>query len=64
VKQLEGELLSAAAFLPRYLITANKIGLVRLWIRPLPPVSTRMKNGAGGGLPRSAVSMADPEDVG
>ncbi|KAI0042698.1 WD40 repeat-like protein [Auriscalpium vulgare] len=35
VKQLEDDLLTAVMFLPRWLLTASKTGLVKLWIRPL-----------------------------
>ncbi|KAG7448140.1 WD40 repeat-like protein [Guyanagaster necrorhizus] len=35
VKHVEGELLADVAFLPRSLMTATKIGHVKLWIRPL-----------------------------
>lgn len=35
VKQLDADLLTSLAFLPRALITASKAGHVRLWVRPL-----------------------------
>ncbi|KAG2350131.1 WD40 repeat-like protein [Suillus weaverae] len=34
VKQLDADLLTSLAFLPRALITASKAGHVRLWVRP------------------------------
>ena len=43
VKQLENDMLTAIAFLPRWLLTGTKIGHVKLWIRPLPVTSR--KNG-------------------
>jgi hypothetical protein len=36
VKQLENDMLTAIAFLPRWLLTGTKVGHVKLWIRPLP----------------------------
>ena len=42
VKQLENDMLTAIAFLPRWLLTGTKVGHVKLWIRPLP---TLRKNG-------------------
>ena len=42
VKQLENDMLTAIAFLPRWLLTGTKVGHVKLWIRPLP---TSRKNG-------------------
>ncbi|KAG1743390.1 WD40 repeat-like protein [Suillus lakei] len=35
VKQLDADLLTSLAFLPRALLTASKAGHVRLWVRPL-----------------------------
>ncbi|KAG1855090.1 WD40-repeat-containing domain protein [Suillus tomentosus] len=35
VKQLDADLLTSLAFLPRALITASKAGHVRVWVRPL-----------------------------
>ncbi|KAK7040944.1 hypothetical protein VNI00_009540 [Paramarasmius palmivorus] len=35
VKHVEGELLTAVAFIPRHLITSTKNGHLKLWIRPL-----------------------------
>jgi len=43
VKQLENDILTAVAFLPRWLLTGTKVGHVKLWIRPLPVTSR--KNG-------------------
>jgi len=43
VKQLENDILSAVAFLPRWLLTGSKVGHVKMWIRPLP--ATSRKNG-------------------
>ncbi|KAI0064535.1 WD40 repeat-like protein [Artomyces pyxidatus] len=46
VKQQEGDILTAITFLPRSLLTATKVGHVKLWIRPLPTVPGRAaKNG-------------------
>lgn len=45
VKQLEGDILTAITFLPRSLLTATKVGLVKFWVRPLAVRSRRMKNG-------------------
>jgi catabolite repression protein CreC len=42
VKQLENDMLTAVAFLPRWLLTGSKVGHVKLWIRPLP--TTPRKN--------------------
>ena len=36
VEQLENDMLTAIAFLPRWLLTGTKVGHVKLWIRPLP----------------------------
>lgn len=41
VKQLENDILTAIAFLPRWLLTGTKVGHVKLWIRPLPVTSRR-----------------------
>ena len=35
VKQIDGDLLTDVVFFARGLLTANKSGLVKLWIRPL-----------------------------
>ena len=43
VKQLENDMLTAIAFLPRWLLNGTKVGHVKLWIRPLPVTSR--KNG-------------------
>jgi hypothetical protein len=43
VKQLENDMLTAIAFLPRWLLNGTKVGHVKLWIRPLP--ATSRKNG-------------------
>jgi catabolite repression protein CreC len=43
IKQLENDILTAIAFLPRWLLTSTKVGHVKLWIRPLP--ATSKKNG-------------------
>jgi hypothetical protein len=43
VKQLEHDILTAIALLPRWLLTSTKAGLVKMWIRPLP--ATSRKNG-------------------
>jgi hypothetical protein len=40
VKQLDADLLTSLAFLPRALITASKAGHVRLWVRPLVMANT------------------------
>ena len=54
MKQLDGaELLAGVSFLPRHVLTATKLGNIRLWVRPLSVGSVR--------TPRSAV---EPEDVG
>lgn len=45
VKQLEGDILTAVAFLPRALLTASKVGHVKLWIRPLAVRARRLKHG-------------------
>jgi hypothetical protein len=45
VKQLENDILTAIAFLPRWLLTGTKVGHVKLWIRPLPAMPR--KNGHG-----------------
>ncbi|KAI0320754.1 WD40 repeat-like protein [Amylostereum chailletii] len=57
VKQLDGDILTSIAFLPRYLLTATKVGQVKLWVRPLVVV----KNGH---TPRIASTMTEAEDVG
>lgn len=44
VKQLENDILTAIAFLPRWILTGTKVGHVKLWIRPLPVTSR--KNGS------------------
>jgi len=49
VKQLENDMLTAVAFLPRWLLTGTKVGHVKLWIRPLP--ATSRKNGHGRTAP-------------
>ncbi len=54
VKQLENAVLTAIVFLPRWLITGNKVGHVKLWIRPLPVTSR--KNGHGS---RTAPDVQD-----
>ena len=43
VKQLENDILTAVAFLPRWLLTGTKVGHVKIWIRPL--LATSRKNG-------------------
>jgi len=43
VKQLENDILTAIAFLPRWLLTGSRVGHVKMWIRPLP--ATARKNG-------------------
>lgn len=43
VKQLENDILTAIAFLPRWLLTSTKVGHVKMWIRPL--LATSRKNG-------------------
>jgi hypothetical protein len=43
VKQLENDILTAVAFLPRWLLTGSRVGHVKMWIRPLP--TTSRKNG-------------------
>ncbi|KAI9446155.1 WD40 repeat-like protein [Lactarius indigo] len=43
VKQLENDILTAIAFLPRWLLTGTRVGHVKMWIRPLP--ATSRKNG-------------------
>jgi hypothetical protein len=55
VKQLENDMLTAVAFLPRWLLTGNKVGHVKLWIRPLPVTSR--KNGHG------SRTTADAQDL-
>ncbi|KAH9958312.1 WD40 repeat-like protein [Russula dissimulans] len=52
VKQLENEILTAIAFLPRWLITGTKVGHVKLWIRPLP--AAPRKNGHGSRMATDA----------
>jgi len=52
VKQLENDILTAIAFLPRWLITATKVGHVKLWIRPLP--TTARRNGHGSRMATDA----------
>ena len=47
-------MLTAIAFLPRWLLTGNKVGHVKLWIRPLP--ATSRKNGPGS---RTAPDVQD-----
>jgi hypothetical protein len=54
VKQLENDMLTAVAFLPRWLLTGTKVGHVKLWIRPLP--ATSRKNGHGS---RTAPDVQD-----
>lgn len=58
VKQLENDILTAVAFLPRWLLTSTKVGHVKLWIRPLP--ATSRKNGQGS---RTAPDVQDPDWV-
>jgi hypothetical protein len=41
VKQLENDILTAIAFLPRWLLTSTKVGHVKMWIRPLPATSQK-----------------------
>jgi len=55
VKQLENDILTAVSFLPRWLLTATKVGHVKLWIRPLPVTSR--KNG------HASRTVADAQDV-
>jgi catabolite repression protein CreC len=55
VKQLENDILTAVAFLPRWLLTGSKVGHVKLWIRPLPVTSR--KNG------HSSRTAADGQDL-
>ncbi|KAJ8087969.1 hypothetical protein PM082_013520 [Marasmius tenuissimus] len=46
VKQIEGELLTSVAFIPRYLVTSTKVGHLKVWIRPLALRPSRhMKEG-------------------
>ncbi|KAI0263363.1 WD40-repeat-containing domain protein [Gloeopeniophorella convolvens] len=50
VKPLEADLPTAAAFLPRWLLTATRAGHVRLWIRPLlPPAGSPRRGGSAAG---------------
>jgi catabolite repression protein CreC len=55
VKQLENDILTAVAFLPRWLLTGSKVGQVKLWIRPLPTAPRR--NG------HSSRTAADAQDL-
>jgi hypothetical protein len=55
VKQLENDILTAIAFLPRWLLTGTKVGHVKLWIRPLP--ASPRKNG------HASRTATDAQDV-
>lgn len=57
VKPVEGDLLSDIAFLPRGMLTANKAGYIKFWIRPLAVRQRHLKN-----TPRGH-SMADVRDL-
>jgi hypothetical protein len=54
VKQLDNDILTAIAFLPRWLLTSTKVGHVKMWIRPLP---TSRKNG------QSSRAATDAQDL-
>ena len=43
VKTLDGDLTTDIEFTPRGIFTANRTGLVRLWIRPLSAHPRHMK---------------------
>ncbi|KAH9066359.1 hypothetical protein EDB87DRAFT_1590753 [Lactarius vividus] len=43
VKQLENDILTAVAFLLRWLLTGSRVGHIKMWIHPLP--ATSWKNG-------------------
>ncbi|KAG7092811.1 hypothetical protein E1B28_009127 [Marasmius oreades] len=56
VKHMEGEILSAVAFLQRHLVTSTKNGYLKLWIRPLalrPPRHLKERTLQLPGLPKA-----------
>ncbi|TFK54612.1 WD40 repeat-like protein [Heliocybe sulcata] len=57
VKHTEGDLLSDISFLPRGLITANKAGYIKFWIRPLAVRGRHLKTAPRGH------SLADVRDL-
>ncbi|KAI0782200.1 WD40 repeat-like protein [Abortiporus biennis] len=61
IKHIETDLLTDIKFLPRGILTSNRIGYIKFWIRPIAAQPRHLKNGSHrtGGINRASI---DPRD--